>query len=140
MTTQEITATNQEITHAENVNLNIPEGYICTVDLTTTEGKIRTSNALSDATSLTEKGSEKFILKDVVSMPGVRSRTGEVCTNTYLITADNEIFMTQSDGIKRSIQQMIGIFNGDLGEGIETSVVEKSLPGGNTLKTLHFYE
>lgn len=129
-----------ELANTDTVELNIPSGYICTVDRTTREGTIKVANALSDAVSLKEIGNKHFKLMDVITTPGVRSRTGEVCTNTYLIDADDNMYMTQSDGIKRSAQQIVGLFNGDFGEdGIEVSVVEKKLNNDNTLKTLHFY-
>lgn len=129
-----------ELAKTDTVELNIPSGYICTVDRTTREGTIKVANALSDAVSLKEIGNKHFKLMDVITTPGVRSRTGEICTNTYLIDADDNMYMTQSDGIKRSAQQIVGLFNGDFGEdGIEVSVVEKKLNNDNTLKTLHFY-
>lgn len=131
---------NNELANTDAVELNIPDGYICTVDRTTREGIIKVANALSDAASLAEIGDKHFKLKDVITTPGVRSRTGEICTNTYMIDSEGNIYMTQSDGIKRSAQQIVGLFNGDFGEdGIEVSVIEKKLNNGNTLKTLHFY-
>lgn len=129
-----------ELANTDAMEFNIPSGYICTVDRTTRDGTIKVANALSDAVSLKEIGDKHFKLVDVLTTPGVRSRTGEVCTNTYLIDADNNMYMTQSDGIKRSAQQIVGLFNGDFGEdGIEVGVIEKKLNNGNTLKTLHFY-
>lgn len=134
------TTVDAEIVSAHNdSDFNIPTGYICTVDTTTNEGKITIANKLSDAESLADLGDEKFILTDVVTTPGVRTRTGEVCTNVYLISAEGKIYMSQSDGIKRSAQQIVGLFNGDFGEGIEVAVIAKELKSGNTLKTLHFY-
>lgn len=129
-----------ELANNDTVELNIPNGYICTVDRTTREGTIKVANALSDAASLAEIGDKHFNLVDVITTPGVRTRTGEVCTNTYLIDSEGNIYMTQSDGLKRSAQQIVGLFNGDFGEdGIEVAVIEKKLNNGNTLKTLHFY-
>lgn len=128
------------LANSDTVEFNIPNGYICTVDRTTREGTIKVANALSDAASLAEIGDKHFNLVDVISTPGVRTRTGEVCTNTYLIDSEGNIYMTQSDGLKRSAQQIVGLFNGDFGEdGIEVSVIEKKLNNGNTIKTLHFY-
>lgn len=129
-----------DIANTDAVELNIPTGYICTVDRTTREGTIKIANALSDAASLAEIGDKHFNLVDIITTPGIRTRTGEVCTNTYLIDSEGNIYMTQSDGLKRSAQQIAGLFNYDFGEdGIEVSVIEKKLNNGNTLKTLHFY-
>lgn len=135
-------ATTENTQLAANHNdsdFNIPTGYICTVDTSSNEGKITIANALSDAESLADLGEKKFTLVDVVTTPGVRTRTGEVCTNVYLISDKGNIYMSQSDGIKRSAQQIVGLFNGDFGNGIEVGVIEKQLKSGNTLKTLHFY-
>lgn len=130
---------NTELATSDTIELDIPNGYICTVDRSTREGTIKVANALSDAESLADMGTEKFILTDVITTPGVRNRSGEPCTNTYLITDSDKILMSQSDGIKRSAQQIVGLFNGDFGDGIEVAVIEKALRNGNTLKTLHFY-
>lgn len=125
--------------NVDSTELDIPNGYICTIDRTSREGVIKVANALSDAESLADFGNEHFILTDIITTPGVRTRTGEMCTNVYLVTNDNRILMSQSDGIKRSVQQIVGLFNGDFGDGIEVAVVAKKLNSGNTLKTLHFY-
>lgn len=131
---------NEITTTATDANaLDIPSGYICTIDRTSRDGVIKVANALSDAESLADFGDKHFILTDVVTTPGVRTRTGEVCTNVYLLTADGTILMSQSDGIKRSVQQIVGLFGGDFGDGIEVAVVTKALKSGNSLKTLHFY-
>lgn len=123
----------------DSTELDIPNGYICTIDRSSREGVIKVANALSDAESLADFGDEHFVLTDVITTPGVRTRTGELCTNVYLVTNDNRILMSQSDGIKRSVQQIVGLFGGDFGDGIEVAVVAKKLNSGNTLKTLHFY-
>lgn len=135
----ELTTTNATAIAESDTELNIPNGYICTVDRSTREGTIKVANALSDAESLADLGDAHFTLIDIITTPGVRTRTGEVCTNVYLVSDDGRIFMSQSDGIKRSAQQIVGLFNGDFGEGIEVGVIAKQLKSGNTLKTLHFY-
>lgn len=123
----------------DTTELDIPNGYICTIDRASREGVIKVANALSDAESLADYGDEHFMLVDVITTPGIRTRTGEDCTNVYLVTADGTILMSQSDGIKRSVQQIVGLFGGDFGDGIEVAVVTKQLKSGNSLKTLHFY-
>lgn len=137
--TNAITTTSETAMTAADMDMEIPSGYICTVDRSTREGVITVANALSDAISLKDKGDEHFTLVDVITTPGVRSRTGEECVNTYLISSDGDIYMTQSEGIRRSAQNIVGFFGGDFGEGIEVAVLSKELANGNTLKTLHFY-
>lgn len=131
--------------NADSMDFNIPEGYICTVKRVNEdgtinrEGTLRVANALSDADSLADLGDKHFTLVDVLTTPGVRSRTGEVCTNTYLLDSDGNVHMSQPDGIRRSAQQIVGLFNGDFGDGIEVAVVSKKISNGNTLKSLHFF-
>lgn len=137
MTTEIVTANNTEL--ATENDFAIPTGYICTVDRSTVEGRITVANALSDAESLADLGDEHFTLTGIITTPGIRNRTGEVCVNTYLVSDDNHIYMSQSDGIRRSAAQIVGLFDGDFGDGIEVAVVSKELKSGNTLKTLHFY-
>lgn len=139
MSNELTTTTNATAITELDTEFNIPNGYICTVDRSTREGTIKVANALSDAESLADLGDAHFTLTDIITTPGVRTRTGEVCTNVYLVSNDGRIFMSQSDGIKRSAQQIVGLFNGDFGEGIEVGVIAKQLKSGNTLKTLHFY-
>jgi hypothetical protein len=139
----EIVTTDTTAVVADSIELDIPNGYICTVDRSTRAGVITVANALSDAESLADYCGDDmgkhFTLTDVITTPGVRNRTGEDCTNTYLILSDGTILMSQSDGIKRSAQQIVGLFGGDFGDGIEVSVSTKALKNGNTMKTLHFY-
>ena len=125
------------IANVEDDNaLNIPTGYICTVDRDTRDGIITVANALSDAQSLADFGEKPFTLVDVITTPGVRNRTGEVCTNTYLVTKDDGILMSQSDGIKRSGRQCVGLFSGVLGGGLKVSVSSGQVKRGNTGKAL----
>lgn len=125
-----------------NSEFDIPTGYICTVDRSTREGAITVANALSDADSLTTLGDESFVLVDVITTPGVRSQTGEACVNTYLVANDGHIYMTQSDGIARSANYIVGLFsvNGvtDFGDGITVNVTTKQLASGRTMKSLRF--
>lgn len=120
-------------------NAYTPNGFICTVNAETREGAIQVANALNDAKALNDMGDAHFLLAGVITAEGVRSRTGEICVNTYLIAADGNCYFTQSDGIRRSAEQIVALFNGDFGDGIEVAVSAKELPNGNTLKTLHFY-
>lgn len=141
MTTEIIANDNTAIQSTSE--FDIPTGFICTVDRNTREGAITVANALSDAESLTAIGDEKFVLKDIITTPGVRSQTGEVCTNTYLISDDGHIYMTQSNGIARSANFIVGLFakpdgTVDFGDGITVNVSSKQLASGRSLKSLHF--
>lgn len=132
---------NNVLATSENTaDFEIPRGYICTVDITTIEGKLDVMNALNGSTALAEHEGETLLVKDIVTTQGTRSRTGEVCTNTHLILADGTTLFSQSDGVKRSVEVLVALFtvNGvcDFGEGIPVKLVSQQLNNGNTLKTL----
>ena len=129
------------IAKAENIaDFEIPQGYICTVDITTIEGKLDVMNALNGSTSLADRVNETLMVKNIVTTQGVRSRSGEVCINTHLLLDDGTALFSQSDGVARSAQVLVALFtiNGvcDFGDGIAIKCVEQKLPNGNTLKTL----
>ena len=127
-------------TSENKADFEIPRGYICTVDITTMEGKFDVMNALNGSTSLSEHMNEPLLVKNIVTTQGVRSRTGEQCTNTYLILADGTTLFSQSDGVKRAVEVLVALFtvNGvcDFGDGISVQCIEQKLNNGNTLKTL----
>jgi hypothetical protein len=129
------------IAKAENsADFEIPRGYICTVDITTMDGKLDVMNALNGSTALAEHEGETLIVKNIVTTQGVRSRTGEACTNTHLLLADGTTLFSQSDGVKRSVEVLVALFtiNGvcNFGDGIPVKLVSQKLNNGNTLKTL----
>ena len=139
----EIMATNGNtaMTVSENTaDFEIPRGYICTVDITTMEGKLDVMNALNGCTPLSEHENETLLVKNIVTTQGIRSRTGDICTNTHLILADGTTLFSQSDGVARSVKVLVALFtiNGvcDFGDGIPVKLVSQKLNNGNSLKTL----
>ena len=136
-----IKANESAIAKSENsADFEIPRGYICTVDISTMDGKLDVMNALNGSTALAEHEGETLLVKNIVTTQGTRSRTGEVCTNTHLILADGSCLFSQSDGVKRSVEVLVALFtiNGvcDFGDGIPVKLHSQKLPNGNTLKTL----
>lgn len=125
-------------------DFNIPKGFICTLDIDTIEGKIALANALNGAVSMRDKVGDILPVTNIVTTKGVRSRTGEECTNTYLICNDDTVYFTQSDGIARAVEVIVACFTDkqtlqfknpvDLGVGLQ--VKESIMSSGNTLKTI----
>lgn len=115
-------------------------------------GKNKVLRALNDAESLAEMVSDGEVLEvvDFVVTPGIRkSRDVRVpdteCVNVYILTKDGNAYMTQSDGIARSVQQIMSLYSvsgvpmslRDLEGGcLRLTVKSRKLPNGNTLKTL----
>ena len=125
-------------------DFDIPRGYICTLDITTIDGKMQLATALNGAVSMREKVGEVLRVTDIVTTQGVRSRTGEECVNVYLICEDGTVYFSQSDGIARSVKVLVALFtNPDTQKfmnpvkmGVGMVVKEQTLQNGNTLKTV----
>lgn len=120
----------------------VPEGCICTIDLTSDEGAILAANAFGSAASLNEfmKGAktDELVITDIVTKHGVRSQNNnEPCMDTILITADGECLFTQSDGINESANVMLAAFGPDrIHRGVHVKVMSITTRGGNELKRL----
>lgn len=120
-----------------------------TVDVNDRQGKNAVLRALNGAESLAASVPAGVVLEvtDFVITPGVRrSRNAGVsdteCLNIYIIVKDGRAFMTQSDGIARSVQQILAMYPnpGDLQDNANGftafKVVERTLNNGNTIKSL----
>lgn len=123
---------------------------ITTIDNDSVEAKLEVVASVNAATSLNdyieENGTDTIIaVRNIFTMPGIRkSRDPRVpdapCQNTYLITADGECLMSQSDGIYRSAAMIVSMFptleltEGD--KGMRMRVQVKKLANGNTIKSL----
>ena len=137
-----------EITKTENntvatTTFNLPTGFICTIDTSTLNGKLLVAQAINGATSMKDiPNGEVLRITNFITTEGTRSRTGEPCTNTYLVTEDGEILFTQSEGIAKSLPIIIGMFVDNEGfhnpveMGCGMRLVIEELSNGNTLKKL----
>lgn len=136
----------QEIIKANDngVDFAIPNGFICTLDTNTIDGKLAAVAALNGAQSMRDLVNETLRVKDFMTTPGVRSQTGEACINSYLICEDGTVYFTQSIGIANSLRYLVGAFTDSstgeflnlLENGIGLQVQEQILRNGNTLKTV----
>lgn len=127
---------NNEMAVYENNQLansgNLGDGYFCTVDLNTEEGQNIALVALNGATPLKELGDTPFLMKDFIQEGGIRAVSGTPCVNTYIISDDNQVYFTQSDGIAKSVLRFAkfkpGAFGG--GPGVMVKVGEQQTRGG----------
>lgn len=122
---------------------DIPDGYICTIDRGTFEGQMSIMNALNGSGSLADHVNEVICVTGIITTPGVRSRTGEACTNTFLVLEDGSSLMSQSDGVAACARAIVAIFrdaNGVVRLGpdgvLPLRCVEQALKNGNTMKKL----
>lgn len=119
------------------VEFDIPKGFICTIDTTTDEGAINAANALGSAESLSNFGSDEFVIKDIITKPGVRAITDEPCTDVIIVLEDGTCLFSQSVGILNSVQMLIASLGLEkLHRGVRVKLVEIKTRGGNTLKQL----
>lgn len=123
---------------ARTSDFAIPEGFICTVDITSDEGKKNVANALNAATPLKNFMDKKINVVDIMTTPGIRAVSETECTNTYLVLKDGTVLFSQSEGVARAARNLVGIWNGDFGDGLALKCVEVPLNNGNTMKTLVF--
>lgn len=116
-----------------------PSNYT-TFDLSTVDKKI-VANAATNAGSLAEAcGSEPFEALGFMMVPGIRrarriDESDKPCTDTTIILEDGSAVFTKSEGIRRALDKFaaLGIFDGS---PVKMRVVEKTIAGGNTMKTL----
>lgn len=126
---------------SENNVFDITDGYICTLDTNTDEGKIAIAKALNGANPLSKHTGEVFTLKGVITTPGERSVSGEKCVNTYLIAdvdGTEEVYFSQSDGVARSIRVIAALWGAQLKDGgtVEVKCIEQDLNNGRSMKTI----
>lgn len=119
-------------------DFNIPEGYICTLDMTTNEGKVKVATALNGSEPLKNYVNKVIELAGIITTPGKRSVSGNYCTNNYLVLADGKVLFSQSDGVARSLNVITALWGANLqaGETVKVKCIEQTLNNGNTLKSV----
>ena len=127
-----------ETTEIVTNDFNISEGFICTLDHTTTEGKVAIAKALNGSEPLKDHMNEVLHLAGVITTPGVRAQSGAECTNNYLVLDDGNVLFSQSDGVTRSLKVIAALWGGDLHDGktVDVKCISQNLNNGNTLKTI----
>lgn len=127
-----------ETTEIVTNDFNISEGFICTLDRTSTEGKVAIAKALNGSEPLKDHMNEVLHLAGVITTPGVRAQSGAECTNNYLVLDDGTVLFSQSDGVTRSLKVIAALWGGDLHDGktVDVKCISQNLTNGNTLKTI----
>lgn len=129
----------------ELANVNTELAYTAsnysTININDSETRKMVANAVNNAQSLSTIGSSPFTAVGVMTKPGVRrSRDKNVpdapCTDTVIVCADGSAYFTKSEGIRRAIDNLVGMRMFDDGEPVTMRVVESKMSNGNTLKTI----
>lgn len=111
--------------------------YICTMDVSTFEGKRAIVNARNNALSLNGIGETPLTVIGAYTGPGVRSQTGQKCVSVYLFANDGNTYFSQSQGIYRSVLDIYDMFpDFNAPNGIPVVVTEKPLGRGRFTKSL----
>lgn len=133
----------QEIEQMNNVTNEAMEAVvnnyrcICTMDVSTFEGKRSIINARNTATSLASLGDKPLTVTGAYVAPGVRSQTGQKCANVYLFTKDGKTYFSQSEGIYRSVLDIFDMFpDFNAPDGLTVAIKQTALGGGRSLKSL----
>lgn len=133
----------QEIEQANNTTNEAMEAIvnnyrcICTIDVSTFEGKRAIVNARNTAPSLASLGDKPLTVTGVYVTPGIQSQTGQKCVNVYLFAKDGQTYFSQSEGIYRSVLDIFDMFpDFNAPDGLTVVVKQTALGGGRTLKSL----
>ncbi len=115
-----------------------------TLDLSVPANKVKMYNASDNAKPLNGI-TDPINVVDIMTEIGSKSQTHVVCQNNYLFTDTGDVFISQSNGITKSVNKILDMYNGNIqknaSDGYITVQVEtKDIPSGradpNTLKLL----
>lgn len=134
--TQEIEQMNNTTNEAMEAVVNNYR-FICTMDVSTFDGKRAIVNARNAAVSLASLGAEPLTVTGVYIAPGIRFQTGQKCANVYLFAKDGKTYFSQSEGIYRSVLDIFDIFpDFNAPDGLTVVVKQTMLGGGRSIKSL----
>lgn len=96
-------------------------------------------NAQNDAESLSKAGVDVLTLAGVLLISGSKAVTHEPCINTYLITDEGHAYVTQSDGIRATVERMLDMYEDDVA-GIVIRIVSQDIGNGRTRKIVRIMD
>lgn len=132
---------NMELAIANNDMSIYQASQYSTVEVHDAQTRKLVANAANNAVSLSTIGNTVFEAIGVMAKPGVRrSRDKNVpdapCTDCIILCADGKAYFTKSEGIRKALDNLVGMGVFEDGEPVKMRVVESQLSNGNTLKTL----
>lgn len=121
-----------------------PQQYI-TFDSHIPANRVRMFNARNSATTLKNLGDTPIDIVDVMTQIGVRTRSGNPCQNTYIFTADGQVYFTQSNGLGKTINELVDMVEGDFKTNttngyVKVQIKETSLSGDRSYKQFQLLE
>lgn len=121
-----------------------PQQYI-TFDRHIPANRVRMFNARNSAMSLKNLGDTPIDIVDVMTQIGTRTRSGNPCQNTYIFAADGQVYFTQSNGLGKTINELVDMVGGDFKTNttngyVKVQIKETSLSGDRTYKRFQLLE
>lgn len=121
-----------------------PQQHI-TFDPHVPANRVRMFNARNSATSLKNLGDTPIDIVDVMTQIGMRTRSGNPCQNTYIFTADGQVYFTQSNGLGKTINELVDMVEGDFKANttngyVKVQIKETSLSGDRSYKQFQLLE
>lgn len=121
-----------------------PKKYI-TFDPLIPANRVRMFNARNSATSLKNLDDTPIDIVDVMTQIGARARSGNPCQNTYIFTADGQVYFTQSNGLGKTINEVVDMVSGDFKTNttngyVKAQIKETPLSGGRSYKQFQLLE
>lgn len=121
-----------------------PQQYI-TFDPHIPANRVRMFNARNSATSMKNLGDTPIDIVDVMTEIGVRTRSGNPCQNTYIFAADGQVHFTQSNGLGKTINELVDMVAGDFKANttngyVKVQIKEMSLSGDRSYKRFQLLE
>lgn len=121
-----------------------PRQYI-TFDSHVPANRVRMFNARNSATSLKNLGDTPIDIVDVMTQIGTRTRSGNPCQNTYIFAADGQVYFTQSNGLGKTVNELVDMVEGDFKANtingyVKVQIKETSLSGDRSYKQFQLLE
>ena len=121
-----------------------PQQYL-TFDRHVPANYVRMFNARHLATSLKNLGDTPIDIVDVMTQIGTRNRSGNPCQNTYIFAADGQVYFTQSNGLGKTINELVDMVGGDFKTNttngyVKVQIKETSLSGNRSYKQFQLLE
>lgn len=135
-----MTDTNQLATVDSTTDLYTPSSY-STIKAADAETRKLVVNAMNNAESLSDHEGETLNAIGVFTKPGVRRARDKngvdmPCTDTTIVCADGSAYFSQSEGVRKAVDNFMAAQLFEDGEITPMKLVSSKLPNGNTRKTL----
>lgn len=121
-----------------------PQQYI-TFDPHIPANRVRMFNARNNSMTLKNLGDTPIDIVDVMTQIGVRTRSGNPCQNTYIFTADGQVYFTQSNGLGKTINELVDMVEGDFKTNttngyVKVQIKETPISGDRSYKQFQLLE